>query len=176
MAQLAKVVKILGGLAALYPRYELTEATIAAYHRVLEDVPGDVLDRAALHLGSTNTFFPAAAELRAAAFELVETAQGIPNAWDAWTEVTKSFGTNGIYWGAPDWTHPLIARAVDAIGGYAALCRSENAMADRARFVQAYETFLLRERDKSRMLPKVREAIERIVSGDGRDLLREENV
>lgn len=155
MATLEEVARILGGLAMLYPRHTLTEATITAYHRVLEDIEEPLLDRAALHLGSTNAFFPAASELRAAAFELVDAASGIPDAFTAWGEVMKSFGPYGRY-RVPEWTHPLIKESVDAIGGYLNLCNSDNATADRARFIQAYETLARRRTRNERMLPPVR--------------------
>jgi len=40
---------------------------------------------------------------------------------------------------------------------------SENAVADRARFVQAYETLAKRERAQIRMLPAVREVLELVI-------------
>lgn len=161
MTTLAEVARILGGLAVLYPRYTLTEATITAYHRILEDLPVELLDAAAAHLGAESTFFPAAAELRKAAFALLEQAQAVPSAWDAWEEVMKSFGPCGRY-RAPQWRHPLIGRAVDAIGGYVALCDSTNTPADRARFIQAYEALLRRAQDELRMLPRVRRLVQQI--------------
>jgi len=169
MASLTEVAKVMGVLAALYPRYTRTKATITAYHVVLGDIPADLLDRAALHVGSQNTFFPAAAELRAAAFELMERAHGVPGAWEAWAEVCKSFGPCGR-WRSPQWTHPLIGQAVDAIGGYIALCDSENATADRARFVQAYDALLARAQKDARMLPEVRQMVRHIASGEVKQL------
>ena len=165
MASREEIAKILGGLALLYPRFKLEKATIAAYCRILADIPGGVLDAAALNLAGTNTFFPAAAELRKAAFKLMEKAQDVPGAWDAWAEVVKSFGPYGHYRGAPEWSHPLIGKAVDAIGGYVALCHSDNPIADRARFVQAYEALLKRSRDDVQMLPEVRQVVQQLAAG-----------
>jgi hypothetical protein len=130
----------------------------------LEDIDEPLLDRAALHLGSTNTFFPAASELRAAAFELVDAASGIPDAYSAWGEVMKSFGPFGRY-RVPEWTHPLIKEAVDAIGGYMMLCDSENGVADRARFVTAYEQLAKRRTRDTRMLPAVRQMVAQLADG-----------
>ena len=169
MANLTEVARALGVLAALYPRYTLSKATVTAYHAILGDIPADLLDRAALHAGSQKTFFPAAAELRAAAFELMEQAHGVPGAWEAWAEVCKSFGPYGRC-RIPQWSHPLIKQAVDAIGGYIALCDSENATADRARFVQAYEALLSRAQKDARMLPEVRQMVRHIASGEVKQL------
>jgi len=164
MATKVEVTKILAGLVTLYPRHKLDEATYEAYYRILKDIPADLLDGAALQAGSTSTFFPSASELRSAAFTLMEVAQGVPNAWDAWAEVCKSFGPYGRA-RIPQWSHPLIKRAIDAIGGYIALCDSENAVADRARFVQAYEALLHRAQQDARMLPEVRMAVRRLADG-----------
>jgi hypothetical protein len=162
MATLEQTAKVLGGLSILYPRFTLTPETIAGYHRILGDVPFHLLDKAALHIGANNTFFPAAAELRKAAFGLAERANGVPSAQDAWAEVCKSFGSHGYYRGAPEWSHELIGKAIDGIGGYAALCVSENAVADRARFVESYKSYLGRHRDDVAMLPEVRDVVRQL--------------
>lgn len=154
--------KILGWLAALFPHFKLTEYTIEAYHTILEDVPVDLLMAAARHLGSQNTkWFPAAGQLRTAAFDLIDHTAGVPSAYDAWAEVTQAFGTHGRD-RQPKWSHELIGMAVKAIGGWRMLCDSpiEMVAADRARFVQAYQTFLSRAQTETRMLPGVRRVIE----------------
>lgn len=53
---------------ALALRTELDAPTLRAYHRVLEDVPANLLRRAVEQVGKSGaTFFPKAGELRAAA-------------------------------------------------------------------------------------------------------------
>jgi len=155
---------ILGGLSALYPRYELTEVTIKAYYRVLGDIGRELLDAAALTCGSTGTFFPSASELRKAAAELRNKAEGVPSMDEAWAEITKSFSSHGAYRGAPDWSHPLVGNAVAALGGYAELCRSENAMADRAHFMKIYGTIETRYKTDMAMLPAARAIVERLAA------------
>ncbi len=166
MATYAEVTEALGVILAHYPSGpELTSAHFKAYHGALEDIPIDLLSAAAQTIAVRNKFFPSAAELRQAAFALMEQANGVPGAYDAWGEVMKSFGPYGRHTGAPEWTHPLIGDAVDAIGGYITLCNSENTVADRSRFIAAYETLQKREREVTRMLPVVREAMARIAAG-----------
>jgi len=57
-----------------------------------------------------------------------------------------------------------VQRAVDAIGGLSYLRYSEDAVADRARFVQAYDALAEREQREARMLPEVRAVVEQLQS------------
>lgn len=139
--------------------------TYVAYHAILHDIPGDMLRASALHLGGESKWFPTAAELRHAVFALQERAQGIPTAQDAWAEVKRAFRRGFSIYRAPaleDWSHPLIAKALDAIGGWRTLCQSDNDAADRARFLQAYDVYVRREQEHMRMLPEVRQVVARL--------------
>ena len=162
--------KILAVLEDMYPRYTLEPRVVKAYYAVLGDLDVDLLKAATLQIGSENRpFFPAAGELRQCAFDLVERQSGVPTAWDAWSEVCKRIGDHG-YVRVPEFSHPLIQRTVDAVGGWLTLCMSENSIADRARFAQAYETLAQRERTQFRMLPAVREALE-LAGGEQRQAI-----
>ena len=67
---------------------------------------------------------------------------------------------------ADDWSHPLIQRAIDGVGGWQALKDPQaNAAADRARFLEAFTVYAARERRDRDMLPCVRQAVERIRAG-----------
>ena len=159
--------KILAALAALWPRFKLETATIDAYYAILGDLNARLLEAATLQIGSeARPFFPAAGELRQCAFDLLDRQAGIPTAWDAWAEVSKRFGTHG-HASLPEFSHPLIKRTVDGVGGWRELCMSTNNVADRARFVQAYEALARRERMQFRMLPEVHEVIKRLAAGRG---------
>jgi len=160
--------KVLALLAALYPRFKLTSDTIKAYYAILGEIEIDLLKSAALHVGANNTFFPSASELRKAAFELVEQAEGIPNAYDAWGEITAAFRSIGSYQ-MPDWSYPAIGEAVEMVGGWRQLCASTMPVADRARFVEAYQSLQKRRRVQRQMLPQVRDMVQRLAlawSGD----------
>jgi len=158
MIDYTEFAKVLGVLATLYPRFVIEDRTIAAYSAILGDLDAELLKAATLVCGSTGTFFPAAAELRAAAFELIEHQSGLPTAPEAWAEVMNEVRRVG-HTGLPRWSNPLIGRAVEAIGGWWQLCTSENNVADRARFFESYNVLLERERYDQRMVPKVRELV-----------------
>ena len=148
-----------------------------AYHLVLGDLDGDLLQLVAQHLAGEQTFFPSASEIRKAAFHLCEVGTGVPSAQDAWAEVSvmirKGFHRQmpGGWFqvrapNADDWSHPLVQKAVDACGGWIALRVSENVVADRARFLQAYDAYLQREREGVRMQPNVQRAVEQLGTGE----------
>lgn len=59
----------------------------------------------------------------------------------------------GYAWGFPD---PLVGKLVRAFG-WRDLCLSENAVADRARFIPAYEQEQRREREQARLTPALLE-------------------
>ena len=172
MSSLDEVGRVIGGLLIIYPyqnrqltsKQELT-AFISAYHRILHDINAELLDAAALELGGTSKFFPAAAELRQTAFGLKAIASGELTAGDAWAMVSKAFGTHGHYQGIPDHFPPLVKRAVDAMGGWTELCMSKNGMADRAHFLKVYDTLDTRTKQETRMLPEVSNVVKQLAEG-----------
>lgn len=145
---------VLEFLMNAYPNKAIGEETIQIYLRLLADIPADLLKAAALAHVTKSQFFPTVAELRDAGAALMERALGLPNAYDAWNEVCRAITTHGHY-RTPEFTHPLIKRAVDACGGWRTLCMSENQTADRARFFQVYEVYQGRQQEEHRMLPEV---------------------
>jgi len=177
MASKAQIGKLISIMAAALPSFKLGSGPegdtrlaemIRAYHMLLGDLEVDLLTKAALHVISKGTFFPSAGELRQAYFALAEQADGIPSAPEAWGEVMRLFRRGFSRYNAPsvdDVSHPRVYRAMEAIGGWRTLCNSDNAAADRARFIQAYETYTGRDRETVRMLPEVRQAVQRV--GDG---------
>lgn len=171
-----KVAQVLAFLAALYPKFTLTKATVTAYTQILEDIPADLLQAAAKDLGSRSTFFPAAAEIRQAAFDLRERAAGLPSAYDAWAEVLHACRHYGARQ-RPEFSHPLIAKAIEGVGGYQHLCYSTDHAADRARFVDAYEGLFKRHRTEERTLPQIASYVQQqLASGNGRPALMQEQV
>ena len=169
MATLDEVKKVIGGLLIIYPyqnknmhsKQEL-QAFVTAYHRILRDLDARLLDAAALELGGTSKFFPSAADLRQTAFDLQVVVNDELTAGDAWAMVTKAIGSHGYVRGMPDHFPPLVKRSVDAMGGWKALCMSENGMVDRAHFLKHYATLDARVTQETRMLPEVKNTVAQI--------------
>jgi hypothetical protein len=59
----------------------------------------------------------------------------------------------------PVYGHPLVAKTVRLLGGLDAIL-TENPVADRARFIQAYQEILEREQSIVGMVPEVREFVQ----------------
>lgn len=165
------IARCIGTLTALFPAFsrKLSEQEIdnmiTAYYAVLQDIPDQLLKAATLHAAGKGRFFPSASELRQAAVEIQIRAKDIPPAQDAWAEVKRAFRSGFSRYRVPsvaDWSHPMVARALDAIGGWRTLCDSENDAADRARFLQAYQVYLERDVSDLELLPAVSEAIQQI--------------
>jgi hypothetical protein len=152
---------VIGFLIDAYPRQEIGEGTIEVYRQTLADIPPEILKAAVLVHVARSQWFPAVAELRDAAAGLVERAMNIPSAFEAWDEVARLIRQVGS-WGTPAFSNPLIGKAVAGVGGWLAICMSENQIADRARFFQVYEAYARREEDDHRMLPEVANVISKL--------------
>jgi hypothetical protein len=152
-------------LSASYPRHQLTDETLEAYRAIVGDLDVALFRAAALQIASRDSpWFPAAGELRSAAFRLLERQAGVPSAGEAWGEVVRKIGEDG-HIRVPEFSNPLIKAAVEGVGGWRELCFSENSVADRARFLQVYEVLAKRERETAAMLPAVSDAISQLADG-----------
>ena len=152
--EILRVLKILGDT---YPSFHLSSSAIEIYVQLLADIPGAVLEQAALDHISRSTFFPAIAELRSAAFSILEAADPTPTEYEAWSEVQAEIRRVG-HCGQPELENPLAAQVVQQLG-WRHLCLSENPVADRAHFVQAYQSLAERQRQSARRLQVVAEFI-----------------
>jgi len=149
-----RVLKILGDV---YPSFRLNSSAIEVYVKLMADIPGSVLEQAALDHISRSTFFPSVAELRSAAFSILEAADPIPTEYEAWREVQAEVARVG-HAGQPELGNPVARQVVEQLG-WRSLCLSENPVADRAHFVQAYQALAERERYSARRLHLVNEFI-----------------
>ena len=163
MCEKQDIARLVAITSAAYPAWQVNEYTIEVYYQDLRDLPADLLFAAAAK-ARTNAarnlaFAPSTGEIRQAAAEILRSVQGVPSSYQAWQEVNRAMIDIGSY-GTPAFSHPLIGQAVDALG-WRNLCMSENSVADRARFIQAYEQ--LAERTETEMMetPIVRGYIEK---------------
>lgn len=146
--------QVLAVLSANYPDHfnKLTAEQLRnlrdLYYQALADVDDDTLRAAALRHISTSQWFPKISELRSAAVAVIQPAT--PDPMEAWGAVLAEIRRTGFY-GTPYFTDPLTAAVVKQMG-WKDLCLSEDATADRARFVDAYARQSQRAREQ-RVMP-----------------------
>lgn len=148
-----EITEIVSGLAAAYPNFELRTDTIRVYCATLADLTPEVLHAAAKDCISRCKFFPTVAELREAAAAIVTGSRHIRPAAEAWGEflhLALHCGHNN----KPHIADPIFRQAIDALG-WAALCQSENQVADRARFIEVYNQYASRMVQDAITLPEV---------------------
>jgi len=151
------VLKVLKLLGEAYPTFQLSRASIEVYVGLLTDLPAALLEQAALEHISRSAFFPTIAELRGAAFDLLEAVHPSLSAHEAWLVVQDEIQRTG-HAGQPEFADPLLIRAVDALG-WRQLCLSDNPIADRAHFVQIYQALIERQKQEQRRPLDVRRFI-----------------
>lgn len=161
MATKQDVAMIVAMISAGYPNFNATEMTMEVYYQTLKDIDPELLKAAALQAIAQvdRKFAPSVGEIRGMVSEINKIGAGLPTSFQAWQEVQKQIVDNGGDYGTPVWSHPLVEQAVKAIG-WRNLRMSEDAVADRARFIQCYEQFATRHESLSMMLPEVKGYIE----------------
>jgi hypothetical protein len=140
-------------LFAAYPsRDERRKDTIELYERMLVDLDCAAANGAVARLIQSSKFLPTIAEVRQA----VHTVQAGPRRTgvEAWGDVTKAIRYVGSY-RVPTFDDPIVAHVVASLG-WLELCRSTNDVADRARFVEAYDAVSAREHSEQALAPSLR--------------------
>ena len=125
------------------------DITLALTVQVWQDVLGDLEPaqvRAAMAAWA-GRFPPTPRELRDASLGVARAVAGVtpaPDVDEALAEVERAIHLVG-YMGQPEWSHPAIAHAVAAVGGWAdGICHTSNPSATRAHFIAAYKSAVAR--------------------------------
>ena len=155
------VSEVLSLLFDAYPRAEVNEGTNKVYLMTLQDIEPLILKAAVLKHITECKWFPTVAELREAAGCVLERANGEPDGYTAWAEVLQQIDRVGSY-RVPQFSFKRIQKALDGIGGWKALCMSENLVSDRMRFIEAYNVYEARDKETRQMLPAVGQAIAKL--------------
>ncbi len=134
----SEISEILTALKDAYPRQAVSVGTARIYSEMLADLDNAKAWAAVRHHMATSPYFPSIAEIRKVA---TERDAGVETAEAGWLELKRAFSRVG-YVGAPSWSSPVMARAVEAMGGWAALCASEEPEGVlRAHFLRVFESF-----------------------------------
>lgn len=168
------VLDALKGMAAAYPRQNVTPETIRVYLDRLADLPEPVVVAAIHQAIDTHTFFPTVAELRGI---IAEHANGPDDlAESAWAEVEKEarrVGYNRRRWDyergesyveKPEFSTTRIAEAVESVG-WRNICVGDNSEgAIRRDFIFAFRN--LRTRDVNRVQRGAFDALNTAIGAD----------
>lgn len=158
MASEETIKQVLAMLSAEYPEHvnklsaEQLRNLRDLYTMTLADIDDDDLRAAALRHVNESNWFPKISELRKAAARLANPAMLDPA--EAWEQVVKAIpvygrsiaGLGGP--GIPPFADPLTAKVVRQFG-WNNLCLSENPVADRARFIEAYSRQAQRTQERA---------------------------
>jgi hypothetical protein len=117
--------------------------SVQAYAKHLADLDADVAEVAVERCVATCKFLPSIAELREQAAVCLDNAPGAEEAWGIVCAEIRRVGYNG----RPLFPHLRILEAVNAAGGWYDICASQNAAADRAHFVKAYQALTKASRE-----------------------------
>lgn len=184
MATDKEAMKVWMVLVVAYPTHgrEVGEAvmqqTAKLYARLLADLPVPLLMAAAEQHIASSKWFPTVAELRAQVASIQRAALPERGGLEAWGIVQETFTDGGYYQyddghaTTPEFDDPLITATLKALGGYwhlYGLIRDPhgNPAADRARFVECYETLRRRQNEEALLLPGVRALRQQIKAGGG---------
>lgn len=131
-------------------------ATTKVFALTLRDIDDDLLKAATVNHVAREKWFPAPADLRQSAADLLETIDDTPDSYAAWEQVKRKMR------GGPD-LHPLAQKAIDSLGGFREFGLSDvgDESSWRARFIMAYDQYRKRDADTTMMLPLVAGYIEK---------------
>ena len=133
--------QVISVLAASYPNWSVTEATIEVYHELLGDLDGDLVKKAARDWAMAEKWPPTVADLRSMVAEMSGYLPPAPE--QAWSEVMSVIRVYGSSRKIPEWSHEAVAQAVNCIG-YRNICASEKVEVVRAQFLKAYDGYRAR--------------------------------
>lgn len=138
--------KLVTVMVAAYPATKAQDDTVSVYERMLSDLDYPAANAAVEQLLATSKWMPTVAEIRDRVVSL--TTGEVRAGGEAWGSVLKAVSRCGRY-RTPgvdfEFSDPVTREAVAAFG-WQNLCDSENAIADRARFVELYDQLAVKYR------------------------------
>jgi hypothetical protein len=145
------VVRMLGFIAMTYPNVTISDGTPEAWYALLGDLDAEqaMFALRRLLMAQTIPSLPTPGAIRQEAATVADPSLPIPA--EAWGEVIKQIRHIG-HWGRPNFSHPLIAKAVE-IMGWRDICVSEEPDVVRGQFLKIYGTLADRQR-KEAVLPE----------------------
>lgn len=126
---------LLRDLQAAFPRERITAETASLYARELADLPPGLLEQAVRDVIRTGTYFPTVAAIRQTA---AEHALALPGEAAALAAIETRISWAVHSEGARPDVHPLVAEALNQVGGYAAWRTADKPGILRSQFLAVY--------------------------------------
>lgn len=160
-----ETVMVLTILKTSYPRFyqgltkKEAENTINLWYMMFAEDDVEAVKTALYKQIATNPFPPTIAEMRETLSSISE--ERSIDAAEAWEEITRAFRHYGYTREkeALESMNPMTVKAVNYMGGWQILCRSEDTMADRAHFLKIYPTVEKRRKEESCLPRALKEKI-----------------
>ena len=143
-------------LVAAFRPNPWTPDNTTAFAAGIADLEHEPARAAAIALTQTNVFMPRIAELRQAVL-----ARHAATAGEAWADVQRAIAAVGSY-GNPQFD-PATTTALTAMGGWKAICASEDQMADRAHFLRIYDQIATRTGQEALIAPNVKRLLDNLL-------------
>ena len=140
-----EVITLIQTIIVMYPSSKVNAdpLTVAVWHEMLNDLPGDVVTAAVKRMCATLKFPPSIADIRENVAEAVREANGTLTAGEAWSQVRKAASWYGYY--RPDDARKALGeeiwRAVEMVGGWREVCEGESAIIS-AQFERRYNAMV----------------------------------
>lgn len=158
---------IVAALKSNYPNWNLNikdSITLNFWYENLKHIPFDIMQIGIRKLISTEEFYPNIAKILKACASV--TTAPVTDSTEAWGLVQRAIRNFGYMRSdeALESLPPDVAKAVIHMGGFQALCESENPEADRAHFYKTMECIERRVKNDSVLSANLIAAIERYQS------------
>ena len=141
--QRSEAAKLVAMLSAAYRDAAISEATAEVYEAMLADLDFEAAKQATQRLICSSKWLPTVAEIRTAAAEVQ--LGPVRAGGEAWGDVVAAVRKVGSYRPAPTFEDPLVNECVKLMT-WRGLCLGDNEAADRAKFVQLYDSLAARQR------------------------------
>lgn len=164
----AETITLLQTIIVMYPGSKINAdpLTVAVWHEMLGDLPGDVVSAAVKRMCATLKYPPSIADVRENVTQALKDAQGVPTAGEAWARVRKAMGWYG-YYRADEARAALgedIWRAVEMVGGWRELCVGEGeTTVTSAQFERRYNAMVQQAMNRVQIPASVNEEMMRLV-------------
>lgn len=140
-----------------YPNFNIMndKYSLQIWYKMLADLDYKMCETALMELFATHVYPPQIAEIRQKCAEYMNPQ--IEDSGSAWEEVQRAVRKYGYYRAeeAMQSLSPVIRKAINRIGGFTAICASDNPSMSRAHFYKMYEAIAEREKTESMLPPAI---------------------